>query len=360
MSVDRAALFLRDILATPDTLIRIIESHAVAAGSGHPFANLDEELASLPAPPRTIVLTGMGSSRFAALALRDDAHTGDPVQTRVELASALTSRASSDSVLVGISNSGRTPEVVEAIRSHRGTSLTIGLTNHPGRAVGETADVALPLLAGAEESGIASRTYAATLAVLALLAARVGDEHAPEAGARVRYSQTAGVLRDAVAAAAKLRDARDAWLAQAADVLDGADEIHVIGDARDIGALEQAALMLREAPRLRALPMDAGDWLHVGLYTLLPGGRAILFSGTPYDAEIAATVMARGGRLVVVGPPLDGATVTVPLSPTAAAELQPLAAPTAQIPPAAVRAARAILTAGVAELIAVELWGRLA
>ena len=150
--------------------------------------------------------------------------------------------------------------MVDAIREHRGRGLTIGLTNHPDRPVGTEADVALPLLAGDERSGIASRTYAATLAALALLVAEIAGPHDGSA---------ARALRDAVEASRSLRAGRDAWVGAAADVLDGADEIHVIGDGREMGALEQAALMLREAPRLRALPMDAGDWLHVGLYTLL-------------------------------------------------------------------------------------------
>ena len=37
--------------------------------------------------------------------------------------------------------------------------------------------------------------------------------------------------------------------------------------------------MLREAPRIAAHAFDTGDWLHVGLYTLLPGDPVLLFSG---------------------------------------------------------------------------------
>ena len=37
--------------------------------------------------------------------------------------------------------------------------------------------------------------------------------------------------------------------------------------------------MLREAPRITAQAFDTGDWLHAGLYTLLPGDPVLLFSG---------------------------------------------------------------------------------
>lgn len=320
MSEDRAALLVDDVLATPSALDLLLATYSAPDG---PLAAVRRRLA--PGPRRRVVLAGMGSSRFAALAVA----AADTVH--VELASARTIEPAADIVFVGISNSGRTPEVVEAVRHHRGRSLTIGLTNHPDRAVGEAADLVLPLVAGDERSGIASRTYAATVTALALLAAELSGGDAGE---------TSTVLREAVGAARSLRAGRAAWLGVTADALDGADEIHIVGDGREIGALEQAALMLREGPRLRALPMDAGDWLHVGLYTLLPGGRAILFSGTPYDAEIAGTVARRGGRLVVVGHPVDGEGPAIPL------------------PQVRGSAARAIVTAGVAELIAAELWAR--
>lgn len=336
MSEDRAARFLDDILATPETLARLVDDHGGASSAVHPLAALDDRLARSAAGPRRLILTGMGSSRFAALAFAGSEGTG------VELASARTSVPSAETVFVGISNSGRTPEVVDAIRAHRGTSLTIGLTNHPERPVGGEADVALALSAGEEVSGIASRTYAATLAVLAFLAVHV--DVAPS-GADRRLDEVAAEMHAAVDAARTVRATRSAWLSGAADALDGADEIHVIGDGREIGSLEQAALMLREAPRLRAMPMDAGDWLHVGLYTMLPGGRAILFGGTPYDTEIAETVARRGGRLVVAVAGLQGAVLDD-------------AAAVVPVPRVRGRAARAIVAAGVAELIAAELWVR--
>lgn len=319
---DRAALFLEDILATPDVLEALITAYE---------ATLDGPLAGLRAlpasrSPRRLALTGMGSSRFAALAFAGRAAVG------VELASARSVLATEGSVLVGISNSGRTAEIGAAIRAHRGRSPTIGITNHPDRPVGTEADIALPLLAGNEHSGIACRSYAATLAVVAFLVAAF--EATP-------FDDVARELRAAVSAGRSLREGRATWAGAAADALDAADEIHVIGDGRDVGALEQAALMFREAPRLRALPMDAGDWLHVGLYTMLPGSRAMLFSGTPYDAEVVATITRRGGRFVSVGRPIEGAAAHVPL------------------PDVAGTAARAIVAAGAAELVAVELWSRL-
>jgi hypothetical protein len=72
--------------------------------------------------------------------------------------------------------------------------------------------------------------------------------------------------------------------------------------------------MLREGPRLRASAWDAGEWLHTAVYTALPGHRAILFPGSPYDDEIIDTIVRRGGAVIVLpapsgSTPLDAAVV---------------------------------------------------
>ena len=46
-----------------------------------------------------------------------------------------------------------------------------------------------------------------------------------------------------------------------------------------LGLAEQAALMLREAPRLPAVAHETGDWLHTAVYLAFPGHRALMFSG---------------------------------------------------------------------------------
>ena len=84
----------------------------------------------------------------------------------------------------------------------------------------------------------------------------------------------------------------------------GPRAIDVLADARILGLAEQAALMLREAPRLPATAHDTGDWLHTAVYLALPGHRALLFPGAAADAEVIATIERRGGIVV----PMPGST----------------------------------------------------
>jgi glucosamine--fructose-6-phosphate aminotransferase (isomerizing) len=80
-----------------------------------------------------------------------------------------------DSIVVAISQSGRTPDVVEYVRAaRRRGALTVALTNDPGSPLAEGSDVVVPLCAGPEEAIAATKTYSASIAALALLAAAVG------------------------------------------------------------------------------------------------------------------------------------------------------------------------------------------
>jgi fructoselysine-6-P-deglycase FrlB-like protein len=314
--------FRADVLREPETLAALADGYLAAAS---PLDDLPEQALR----PRRVLLTGMGSSRYAALSaarwlrLRGiDAH--------VEYASAEAGLPPSPETLcVAVSASGSSEETVAALARHAGISRTVAITNRPDRELGASADVVLPLLAGEEVGGIACASYQCTLAVLLLLAARLAGERAPEAA-----------LRRSVEAAAALRDGREAWLEPACDLLDG-EAIDVIGPDERIAAVLQSALMLREAPRVRAAGCETGDWLHVDVYlSRHPGYRALLLAGSRYDPGVMEWARQRDATIVAVGRPVEGARLDVPH-------------PHADDPLVAL-----LVQTMVAELVAVELWAR--
>jgi fructoselysine-6-P-deglycase FrlB-like protein len=138
----------------------------------------------------------------------------------------------------------------------------------------------------------------------------------------------------------KVIGSRDTWLSEAADRLDRAPAIDVLADAPDLPLADQAALMLREAPRLPAVAHETGDWLHTAVYLALPGHRALLFSGARADEAVVRTIAGRGGETIVVGPTVAGGVQTIgPQLPTRGVE-------------------SLIVRSVVAELLAYELWQR--
>lgn len=273
--MDRLEGLRADIERGPAALADVLDAYLAPGG---PLEALDPGRVA----GRRTALVGLGSSLFAsmdaAFALR-----AAGVPAWAEFASAAGAPSAGDLLLVAVSASGRTTETVEVARRHRGTSLVIGVTNVPGSPLADRSDVVLPLLAGKEASGISTLTYRATVVVLGLLTGRLGR---PADADHIRSTNLGSAAGDHISA----------W----ADLLDGSPSIDVIGPASQLGAVSQAALMLREAPRLPAHAFETADWLHTAVYLALPGHRAVLFPGSPADAEVVDTIRRRGGQVVVL------------------------------------------------------------
>lgn len=296
---DRVAWFRDDVAASPDALAALLDAWRPVDLRG----------------PRRVLLAGLGSSRYAALVVAAAARgTGRDVVA--EYAGPAGGMPPADDLLtVCISASGGTSEVVDVAEAHRARSLVVAVTNAPGSRLARAADVVVPLHAGTETAGISCRTYRATLAVLALLL-DVAD---------------VASLR-AVVPALRAASEGTPWRRDAADLLDGAPAIDVVAPAALLGAAGQAALMLREAPRLPAHAVETADWAHTHVYLALPGHRVLRFSGSHGDAELEAIVTRRGGRVIGL-PPLPQGT------PEGTVE-------------------RAIVDSIVVEHLAAELWAR--
>ncbi len=312
---------VEDILAAPDELALAIDLHKRG------IAALPDGLLDRP----RWVLIGMGSSGFAArdaaAALRSVGH-----EAVAEVASASGAMpAGADTLAIVISNSGRTAEAVAAATRHLHQSAVIAVTSDPRSALAAQADAVLPLVGErAETSGIATLSSRSTVAALRLLAGEL-DPSLDGAG-----------IASAVPSLETLLDDRASWLTRAGDALATGRPIHVLGDGVRLGSIEQAALLLREAPRIEAFAWETGDWLHVGVYTLFPGDAVLLFSGSPADEEAIRVAHARGSTVVVVGDDRDGSDLHVPLPPTVTAE----------------PAIRSLVESVVPELLAAELWAR--
>lgn len=300
--------FRADVLSEPDTLAHVLDDHAA--------------LRALSA--ERVVFIGMGSSRFAALTAAAELRRRGAWAVAEHASSGAPVPPGSGVLAVGISASGRTPETVEALARHRGTSRTLAITNFPDRELGAVADEVLPLGAGEELGGIACKTFQATLAVLWLLAGVPAERLRPAAHAQLTLLESAG-----------------AWLPPLLEVLDGARTVYAIAPAERISSSLEAALMLREAPRLPADATETGDWLHVDVYlTKHPGYRALLFPGSRFDADVMKWAGERSATIVAVGRPVEGAALAVPF-------------PHADDPVVA-----SLVEVSVVELLAAEWWAR--
>ncbi|WP_445149457.1 SIS domain-containing protein [Baekduia sp. Peel2402] len=277
--------FLADVLDEPATLARVLDQADVG------------ELRAAIARARLVVLTGMGSSRFAALTAAARLRTAG-IAAVVEYASTdVPTKPAPDVLAIGISATGNSAETVAALARHHGTSKTIAITNAPdGGKLGALADATVPLHAGTETGGVACKTFQATLAVLLLAAGATPD-----------------ALKPAADAQQALLDARTTWLDPLLDILEPASTVYTVAPASRISSAEQSALMLREGPRIPADATETGDWSHVDVYlSKYPNYTALLFPGSPYDAEALEWLTPRGAEYIAIGQPVAGAALHIP------------------------------------------------
>lgn len=270
---DQARRFLNDVSAEPNLLAKFVDHRPVI-----------DVLAA-----RRVLVTGMGSSRFAALAavarwrrLGIDAH--------VERASVVADLPPSrDLTVIGISASGRTTETLEVLERHRGISRTTLLTNNPTSDA--PADQVIALDAGTETGGVACLTYMATLVAL-LGPSKQELEHAAEASTAIMSGD---------------------WVPEVMNLVRPTGLLYMIAPVERMSSAEQAALMVREGPRRMAAACETGDWLHVDVYLSRPGRyRAVLLGGSRFDGAVMRWIGERRGVVVSVGRAVKGASINVP------------------------------------------------
>jgi len=119
-----------------------------------------------------IVLTGMGSSLYAlqTLRLRLIARGFTPLAAETsELLCSMSAALEGRTLMVAVSQSGRSVEIVRLLGRCGPRPRTIGVTNDAGSPLALETDAAVVTRAGAEDA-VACKTYVSTLAALEWLA----------------------------------------------------------------------------------------------------------------------------------------------------------------------------------------------
>ncbi|MBS1882846.1 MAG: SIS domain-containing protein [Actinobacteria bacterium] len=234
--------------------------------------------------------------------------------------------------VIGISQSGQSPDIVAVLAAARAQGRpTVALTNDAGSPLAREADVVVPLLAGAERSVAATKTFLASLHAVAQLV-----EHLAPDRRRARLPAELPDLLDDLTV--RQLDARAQF-----DPLFGASLITVTGRGLAFSAAHESALKLRELSGMPAEAFSPPDLMHGPLAALRPSGAAWLVD--PSAADLAA-IAPRTGTTVVVADrphPLDGRSIQVALPP----DLPPSIAAILAVVPAQVAGLRLAEAAGI-------------
>jgi glucosamine--fructose-6-phosphate aminotransferase (isomerizing) len=228
----------------------------------------------------------------------------------------------SGSTVIGLSQSGRTPDVVEYVRGARAAgAFTIAITNDPASELADTAEATIPLAAEPELAVAATKTYSNTLAALALLAGHVADRGAEVAkGLR----QTSELVEAAI-------PGLERSTTKLALPFSYTGRMFVIGRGVEFATAREIALKLLETCRVAAEPLTATDLAHgpvAALDPLFPVWAIASNDGTFDTVQEAATKSREmGATLVASGTAAErvkGAGYTVPVPTPQPALLSPL------------------------------------
>jgi len=217
---------------------------------------------------------------------------------------------------IGISQSGRTPEVVSVLERMRDSGArTVAIVNDTPSPLGDVADVVIDLGAGGEVAVPATKTFTATLLALSLIAAAMGEVPWSDEDLRALPAHVSRVLADGVRAEMIGRR------------LDGADRVLTVARGPLLAAASETALKIRETSAIFAEAFSAADLRHGPIAAVTPDVPVLAFStagpAAADVAELCVVLRERGVAVSTIGTE-DGADLSLPRGVPEA--LQPIVA----------------------------------
>lgn len=299
--------YLRDILDQPRALAATLEHLAISA-----------ELATLAASLRSgkirrVLLTGMGASFHALhplfLQLNEHAYTALAVETS-ELIYSLQNWFEPQTLIVAVSQSGQSAEVVRMIEENRGRAAIVGVTNAADSLLAHSANAVILTKAGAEFS-VSCKTYLTVLMALHLLGGFL-------CGCDV--SRTREELAQILPGVASyLRGWKDHVLEMAGELAQ-VRHIFLLGRGSSLAAAGEGALIIKESVRLYAEGMSGAAFRHGPLEMVSGGTFAVVFAGAEatrgLQSRLGDDICDAGGKTAWISQGTGPGPWTLPLTPS--------------------------------------------
>lgn len=268
-------------------------------------------------PPRAALTCARGSSDHAATYAKYLIETRAGLITASaapSVSSVYAAQTAADDVLcLAISQSGASPDLLAAAGAARETGARlIALVNAPGSPLAALADAELPLWAGPELSVAATKSFLAALAAVAQLVGAWTEDGELAAGL--------DALPDLMGQAHRLD-----WTA-AADALEDATSLYVLGRGPGFGAAQEAALKFKETCGLHAEAFSAAEVRHGPMALAREGFPVLIFvqdDATRPGVEALAGELAQAGAKVLLAGGSAAGAITLPAL-TAHPLLQPI------------------------------------
>lgn len=264
--------------------------------------------------PRHMVFTARGTSDHAAL------YAAYLTEIRLGLPAGLASPSAvtvfgarpdhSAGVVVGVSQSGGSEDLVEVVQQARSTgALTVAVTNTVASPLSDAAELHIYVEAGKERAVAATKTYTAELLALLMLieGVRAGDGVLP-ADELAELDRLPGLAQQVLT---------DPTPTELAPRYRFAARIVTTGRGYAYPTARETALKLMETSYLAALAFSGADLLHGPLAMTDPDVPVLAVVGNGPGGKAMREVLARLGErradVVTIGPSdVDGAQLRLP------------------------------------------------
>jgi len=284
--------YLRDILDQPAAL----EDTLASLDSPAALSPLSERLARNEFA--RVVLTGMGGSLFALYPLHLQLlgrglpaillETSELIHFAPEILDRRT-------LLIAVSQSGRSAEILRLLELKSAGCLTLGVTNTPDSPLAAGSDVVVLTRAGTEMT-VSCKTYVSALLALQWAGdALLGDD----------IARSRDELSSAGPAAALYLNRWRSHVENAAAELSGVRSLFYLGRGPSLAAAATGGLITKESARFHAEAMSSAAFRHGPFEMLDAEVFALVFEGSPHVAplnrKLAGDIRRAGGRAALAG-----------------------------------------------------------
>ena len=294
--------------------------HAVLDSQCGPGRKPLLEAAALLRSGRRVLITGIGASKYAAVPLEYDLCSHGIPAVGMEAGELLhfSHPAFRDSIVVIVSRSGESIEIVKLLDVLKGRQTIVGVTNEADSVLAKSADCTL-LVGSLTDEMVAIQTYTGTLLALHLLGAAVTQQFGPAC-------EILGALHSefdrVVVENMNTAEEWDRFLLPP-------QPVYLLTRGPSCASAFEGALLFNEIAKTTAVGQTAGSFRHGPAEVVDEAFRGILFvpQGPTRDMTLSlgCDLIRFGGQVSMIGSELElaGAVLTrkIPKAPSSLAPL---------------------------------------
>jgi glutamine---fructose-6-phosphate transaminase (isomerizing) len=214
-------------------------------------------------------------------------------------------------LIVAVSQSGQSAEIVRLLEMNRGKSSVIAITNTHDSPLAEQADATILTDAG-QEFSVSCKTYLTALMALQWLGDVVCERDLRHT--REELAAASGLVRDYLAR----------WkehVQNLARMLEGTRHLFLVGRGPSLAAVGTGALTVKESDHFHAEGMSSAAFRHGPLEMLSDDTFVLIFSGEQktrdLNRRLFEDVRKAGGRAELIGEGATSESCSLPSGPRA-------------------------------------------